>query len=236
MADRVWPSVLVPSSETWNPNKGASRSGGRSLTNQEQVVEGPSGYATASLTIACNTPAKVLAMRSALALGRSQTWLIGPFEVSRAPWFVDPLTGGKITTCRGDKDAALDPAWDANSDTSADLDFRTSGAALMNATALTIQRNRGGLLSPGMLFSISGRLHIITTLTTPDPTVDGGLAAAGTIGIQFRPWLRGDIAANTPIEFGWPRGTMRLASDDTGAMELQLSRFGTVTVDFVEAF
>jgi hypothetical protein len=29
---------------------------------------------------------------------------------------------------------------------------------------------------------------------------------------------------------------MRLASDDTGAMELQLSRFGTVTVDLVEAF
>ncbi len=29
---------------------------------------------------------------------------------------------------------------------------------------------------------------------------------------------------------------MRLASDDTGAMELQLSRYGTVSVELVEAF
>lgn len=236
MAPRPWPSILVPSAESWNPNKGASRSGGRSLTNQEQIVEGPSGYATASLTIPCNKPSKVLEMRRALALGRAQTWLIGPFEVSRAPWFVDPLTGGRITTCRGDKDAALDPAWDANADTSADLDFRVRDAATMNATSLTVLRTRGGLLSPGMFFSVEGRLHVITDLTTTDPTGDGGLAAPGAIGIQFRPWLRADTPANTPMEFGWPRGTMRLASDDTGAMELQLSRYGTVTLDLVEAF
>ena len=149
MAPLFWPPILVPSSETWNPNKGSSRSGGRSLTNSEQIVEGPSGYATASLTIPCNRREKVLAMRAALALGRAQTWLVAPFEVSRAPWFVDPLTGGKITKCRGDKDAATDPAWDANADTSADLDFRLSGPAAMNATAITVQRNRGGLLAPG---------------------------------------------------------------------------------------
>lgn len=236
MAPLPWPSILVPSSEAWNPNKGASRSGGRSLTNQEQVVEGPSGYATATLTIPCNKPSKILAMRAALALGRAQTWLIGPFEVSRAPWFVDPLTGGKITTCRGNRDAARDAAWDANADTSADLDFRVAAAANMNATALTIQRNRGGLLFPGMFFSINGRLHMVTALTTADRTTVAGLAAPGPIGIQFRPWLREDVAAGTVIEFGRPVGTMRLASDDTGAMELQLSRFGTVTLDFVEAF
>lgn len=71
-----WPSILVPSSETWNPNRGSSRSSGRSLSNQEQVVEGPSGYCTASLTIPCNRRDKILAMRAALALGRAQTWLV----------------------------------------------------------------------------------------------------------------------------------------------------------------
>ncbi len=231
-----WPQLLVPSSEAWNSNKGASRSGGRSLSNQEQIVEGPSGYTTATLTIPCNRPAKVLAMRAALALGRAQTWLIGPFEVSRAPWFVDPLTGGKVTRCRGDRDAARDPAWDANQDTSADLDFRLSADALINSTALTVQRNRGGLLAPGMFFSIGDRLHMVTALTTVDPSEPAGVAAPGAIGIQFRPWLRASHAAGTPIEFGRPKGLMRLASDDTGAMELALSRFGTVTVEFTEAF
>jgi hypothetical protein len=238
MAPLIWPSILVPSSESWNVNRGASRSGGRSLANQEQVVVGPSGFVTATLTVPCNKPAKVLAMRALLAGldGRAGTVLVGPFEVARAPWFVDPLTGGKITTCRGDQDAALDAAWDANADTSADLDFRAAGAIAMNATALTVKRNRGGLLAPGMFFEIASRLHMITALTTADPTGDGGLAAPGNIGIQFRPWTRADYPANTAIELGHPRCTMRLASDDTGAMELQLSRYGSVTLDLVEAF
>lgn len=231
-----WPSILVPSSEAWNPSKGGSRSGGRSLTNQEQIVEGPTGYSTATLTVPCNRREKVLAMRAALALGRSQAWLIGPFEVSRAPWFVDPLTGGKITRGRGDKDAAQSPAWGANADTSAVLDFRLSAPAAMNATAMTVQRNRGGLLAPGMFFSVGDRLHMVTALTTPDPTGPAGLAIPGTIGMLFRPWLRANYAAGTPVEFGRPKGLMRLASDDTGAMELALSRFATVTLDFVEAF
>lgn len=236
MAPLPWPSILVPSSEAWNPNKGSSRSGGRSLTNQEQVVEGPSGYATASLTIPCNKPAKVLAMRAALALGRAQTWLIGPFEVSRAPWFVHDLTGAKITYGYGARDAAVDPAFEINPQTASTLDFQTAAPVAMNGTAMTIQRNRGGLLVPGMTFSIGNRLHIITALTTADPGADQGYAMAGQIGIQFRPWLRDDYPADTSIEFGKPVATMRLASEDTSAMELQLSRFGTVTLDFVEAF
>lgn len=237
MAVLPWSPILVPSSEAWNPNKGASRSGGRALGNQEQVVEGPSGYVTASLTIPCNKPAKVLAMRAALAMGRTQTWLIGPREGSRAPWFVDPLTGGKISYGMGARDAATDPAFESNADTASTLDYKTAGAVLMNATAMTIQRNRGGLLSAGMLFSIGDRMHVLTALTTGDPANgDTGLAIAGTIGVQFRPWLRADYASGTSIEFGRPRVAMRFASDDAGAMELQLSRTGSVTLDFVEAF
>ncbi len=52
----------------------------------------------------------------------------------------------------------------------------------------------------------------------------------------IRPWLRTDYADGAAIEFGRPLGVMRLASDDTGSLELQLSRYGTVTLEFVEAF
>lgn len=233
-----WPSVLVPSSEVWNPNKGASRSGGRSITNQEQVVVGPSGFITASLTIPVNKPAKVLAMRALLASldGRAGTVLVGPCEGSRAPWFVDPLTGGKIGKKQGDRDAAQNPAWDTNPDTSADLDFRLAGPAAMNATSLTIQRVRGGLLIPGMMLSIGERLHILASLTTADAIGAGGLAVPGNIGVTVRPWLRADYAAGTTLEFARPRCVMRRASDDDGEIELQLSRMGVVTLDLVEAF
>lgn len=233
----AWPSVLVPSAERWgleNP----SRSGGQSFSGIEQVVRSPASRWTATLTVPCNRREKVLAMRALLASldGRAGTVLVGPFEVSRAPWFVDPITGGKVTRCRGDRDASRDQAWDANADTSADLDFRLSGGAAINATAATIQRNRGGLLAPGMFFSVGERLHMVTALTTPDPTGDGGLAAPGAIGLQFRPWTRADYVAGTAVEFGRPACLMRLASDETGSMELALSRFATVTLDLVEAF
>lgn len=232
-----WPTVLVPSSESWRL-EGGSRSGGRSLTGAEQVVVGPSARWRATLTIPVHTPAKVLAFRALLAAldGRAGTVLVGPIEVTRAPWFIDPLTGGRITYRRGARDAAIDPAYDTNPDTSADLDFRVSGAAALNATALTIQRVRGGLLLPGMKFSIADRMHVITALTTLDPADPAtGLAVPGTIGIQFRPWLRAAAPAGGLIEFGTPRCVMRLASDDTGALELQLSRYGSVTLDLVEA-
>ena len=177
-------------------------------------------------------------MRAFLAAmdGRAGSVLIGPMEGTRAPWFVEPLAGGKVTYSRGAKDAAVDPAFETSPDTASTLDFRTASAALLNDTAMTIQRNRGGLLAPGMVFSIGNRLHIMTELTTIDPGADDGYAAAGSIGVRFRPWLRADYPAGTPIEFGGPLGTMGLASDDTGAMELQLSRFGTVTLDLVEKF
>lgn len=225
-------SILVPSSESWSVNSGASRTGGRTFTNQEQAVAGPTGYVTASVTIPCNTRAKVLAMRALLAGldGRAGTLLIGPFEVSRAPWAIDPLTGGKITYCRGANDAASDPAWALNADTSATLDFRLLQPAGLNATRVAVTRARGGIVLPGQFFSIANRLHLVTSLDVPD------LGGASVFPMDFRPWLREAHPAGTPIEFGRPICLMRLASDDTGAMELQLSRFGIVTLDLVEAF
>jgi len=230
-----WSPLLVPSSEAWNPNRDSSRSGGVSFLNQEQIVEAPFGYTAARLTIPCKRPAEILAMRAALALGRGQVWIIGPIEGLRAPLFVDPLTGGTITRFIGERDAARDPAWSTNQDTSATLDFRLARAAAMNATTIAVQRVHGGLLSPGMFFSIRNRLHVITALTTADPTDAGGYAAPGELGVQFRPWLRDDYPTGTPIEFERPNALMRLANKDIGALELQLSRFANVSLDFVHA-
>lgn len=235
MADRVWPSILVPSSEVWNPNKGSSRTGGRSLTNQEQVIEGPSGYATASLTIPCNTPAKVKAARVVIALGRAQRWLVGPFEYSRAPWATDAY-GRRITPKllrRPDLDgtAFADGGAVAIADTL--IPATVAAPATMNATSLRIARPLGtvfredvvstilGDLEPGLFFEVAGRLHLIVDV-------------AGDL-LTFRPWLRADIAAGTSINLVSPKGTMRLASDPDG-LELQLSRTGTLTLDLAEAF
>lgn len=233
-----WPSILVPSSEKWNPNTSPSRGGGRGVLNQEQVVAAPTGYTTASLTIPCPDRPRVLAMRALLAGldGRAGAVLIGPGEVNRAPWNVSPLTGGKISYAQGARDVAIDPAFAVNPDTTSVLNFTVSGGAPMNATTMNVRRVQGGVIEPGMMFSIGNRLHIVTALPNGELTAPGLPGPAGVLPIQFRPWLRADYLDGTPIEFGRPLATMRLATDDTGAMELQLSRTGVVALDLVEAF
>lgn len=228
----AWPSVLVPSSERWNVNTGASRGGGRGLTNVEQAVALPSGFATASLTIPCMTRAANLAIRALLAGldGRAGSVLVGPNETSRAPWNVD-FVGGKITYGR----AAHRPNVYMG-DSSPILNFSLGGDAKMNATGITILRARGGVLEPGMVFSIGDRLHVIVDLQGETGTPGQQGSPGTTMTAAIRPWLRADHGAGTPIEFGRPLGTMRLATDDTGALELQLARLGTVTLDLVEAF
>ncbi|EIZ83697.1 hypothetical protein WYO_3710 [Methylobacterium sp. GXF4] len=235
MADPLpWPSVLVPSSEDWSL-RGGTRSGGQTFQGHEQIVASPTARWRATLTIPCMQREQVMAMRRLVALGRTQAWAVGPIETARAPWNVD-MIGGKITYGRGRKDAAVNLAFETGPDTSSSLDFRLAIDASMNGTTLTIQRNKGGVLEVGMLFSIGGRLHILTDLPAGDPGTLGLQGPAGTIGIGFRPWLRADYTADTPMEFGAPVGLMRLASDDTGSAELQLSRHGTVTLDLIEAF
>ena len=226
-----WPGSLVPSAEVWTL-VGTSRSGGQSGEGSEQVVRSPTARWKASLTIPCLSSQKVLDMR-ALILGldgRTNTVLVGPIETDRAPWVIDPLTGAGISYRRGALNAATDPAYATNTDTNPTLDFRCASPAALNASTLTLQRNRGGLLRPGQYFSFNNWLHMVVALTSTDT---GG---PGTIGISFRPWLREARGTGDYAEFGQPLSRMRLASDDAGALKLQLSRFGTVTLDLIEAF
>lgn len=197
----AWPAVLVPSIETWDPNAGASRSGGRSQTNREQIVAGPTGYTRASLTIPCGTPEKVLAFRGLVAGldGRAGSVVVPVLEHARRPT-------SSVTSFELDADAAL------------------------NGTALSVRRISGGVLAVGHLFSIANGLHVVVGLDAPDSGAVGSV-----VGLQIRPWLRDDYPAGTRLNFARPAATMRLASDDTGALELELSRFGRPVLDLVEA-
>ena len=224
MADPlVWPSVLMPSSEDWSL-RGGTRSGGQTFQGNEQIVASPTARWKATLNIPCWEPEHIFAMRRVIALGRSQRWFVGPWERDRAPWPYEQLTKGLLT----DRTPGLPaPA----------MQFTLSEPAVLNAPQIAIQRTRGNFLTPGMLLSIGGWMHMITSLVTPDFAVAGsGQAAPGAIAVTIQPWTRVAYAAGTTVEFATPNTLMRLASDDTGAMELQLSRYGNVTVELVEAF
>lgn len=224
----IWPSVLMPSSEDWSL-RGGSRSGGQTFQGNEQIVVSPTARWRAKMDIPCWEPEHTRAMRRVIALGRTQLWYVGPYEFERAPWGVDPLTGALITYANQQPGAA-EPYDQA-------VNFVLAAGTSVGDTVIAVTRSRGGLLKPGMTFSINGRLHTIVDLTTADnPQPGTGAALKGNIGLSIRPTLRFAYPSGAIVEFGKPIGTMRLASDDTAAMELQLSRYGTVTVELVEAF
>lgn len=210
-----------------------SRGGGPGLDGTEQLVVAPGGGRwTWSVTIQVRTRDDVLDLDAFVLgmAGRAGTALVPIFDGQRAPWNVDPLTGGLITPAKAAASAAVDPAFNANPDTTGALTFTLGDPAPMNATTLIVARATGGIVRPGMFFSLSSEMHVVTALDTPDV---GGPA---TLSVSIRPWLRADYASGTPLEFARPVCLARFASDDTGRMDLDLLRFGQVTLEFVEAF
>jgi len=200
------------------------RAEGQTFAGNEQVVASPTARWTAKLTIPCLGGDQVLAMRRVIALGRAATWWVGPYERPRAPWIQAPVLGGRVDDTTAD---VLQPA----------LAFVLAEAGPTNATTLRLRRVRGGTVRPGMILSIAGRLHVVTALgadTSPDPAT--GLPGIGELTIAIRLWLRADHPVGTHVTFARPLGTMRLAGDETGAMNLDLARHGTVALDLVEAF
>lgn len=210
-----------------------SRGGGPGLDGTEQLVVAPGGGRwTWSVTIQVRTRDDVLDLDAFILgmAGRAGTAIVPIFDGQRAPWNVDPLTGGFITPAKAAYDRAIDPAYDTNPDTTGALAFTLGAVAEMNATTLTVARATGGVIRPGMFLSIGAEMHVVTALDTPDA---GGPA---TLSVSILPWLRDDHPAGTAVEFASPVCLARLASDDTGKLDLDLLRFGQVTLDFVEAF
>ena len=203
----AWSPDLVASSESWFL-RGGTRTGGQSFLGQEQLVTSPTARWTATLTIPLGSRAKILAFNALMGAlnGRVGTVLVPMNDLLRAP-----LRAG------------VRPFYDARL-------FRTAADAAMNATTLQVARQVGGAVLPGQHFTVDGRLYRVVTAPGGDTekTVD--------FPVTLRPWLRADVEGGTFVDFARPACTMRLASDDTGKLELQLARFGTVTLDFIEAF
>lgn len=102
-----------------------------------------------------------------------------------------------------------------------------NASAAAQATTIVINRAIGGDITAGQYLSTpSGRLHIISVVT--------GIAG-NLFTVAIRPPLRAAMSAGTVLEMVAPVCEMRLASDDTGELELQYLKQGQATLDFVEA-
>lgn len=104
------------------------------------------------------------------------------------------------------------------------------GPIPLRSTTIGIHVTQGGALKGGQYFSIEHptvgpRLYRIVDV---DDT--------GTL-CTIRPPLREELtAATTPLEFNHPACVMRLATSDAMDLTLQMRKYGTPTVNFIEAF
>lgn len=231
MADRPWPAALRWSAAQFQIVS-ASRSGGPSFQGQEQIVAAPTGRWKASLTIPVADKGygpqvrrdAVLAYRGMVSGGRASIILV-PAHDGRGPAHRIGIVPRGYAVPHSDEAGFSDGVGYGQSFTNAIL---PTGAAL-NATEIQIAVPAGLSLLPGMRFSTpDGRLHEISDIAA----FDGN----GVWSVTVAPWLRAAYPAGTAIDFDRPVCRMRLASDETGALSLSLNRFGTSTVDFVEAF
>lgn len=128
----------------------------------------------------------------------------------------------------------------------------TASAASAGATTLAVTVS-GPDVDPGHYVSIAGRLHLVTEVTSGTgigtfnqlvtgspwddavPWVDAPTVAAATT-LRLLPPLRAAVSSGAALTFDRPVITCRLASPDTGALTLDVLRFGSADLDLVEAF
>lgn len=225
-----FPAILVPSSVTQPRILGASRSGGPSITGSEQVIVSDAGRWAWSMTIPLVREEWIVSFRGFMASldGRAGEFEVGPFD-AYAP---RDLNGRRLspigTAPLASNDGGLlfhdTSAFGQGEETYATL----AASASIRATRITVNAAAPWMTPrPGQYFGIGARLYMVTRAyraTTADPWT-----------LDFRPPLRAAAAAGERVITDRPVCTMRLASDDTGALDLEFSRWGRATLEMVEA-
>ncbi len=222
MAEYMWPCAVLRARDVAFNLAERTLGTSPSVSGYTQVVGGGPPIWTATLgNIDIRTKAQRLAFK---ALG---TVLQGRLNIIRVPMCMgdQPTPAGYvIEDVTYDDDAYFDD--DAPFEQPViSAEVSATGAAgdvTVSMLAATI-----GDVQAGQHFSIDERLYRITGVT------DNG---SGNYDLSIWPPLRQSIAIGDWMEFDDPTCRMRLASDQEMNLELQMRRFGSPTVRFVEDF
>lgn len=107
------------------------------------------------------------------------------------------------------------------------IDIRTSHAAEMGATTITVNKFVSGDLELGMMFFVWPYLYRIQRITAQDES---------SATLRVWPSLNADVPNGTRLDFDHPWMLARLETDDQMAdLPLRLNRMATRSVSFVEA-
>lgn len=222
-----WPAVLKPTAFGFSPVE-ADQSGGASMTLGEQFVQSPGGRWAASGSFDIRDMDQVLALRALRAQlkGRAIPLYLPNFDGKRVSWPIDPETGvvlhpGNTREKRLDGTAYEYPAIPSSSEIVATV----SSAAALRATTLAIAKTQGGDLIAGQQFGIDERLYEIATIES----VVGNVTT-----VTFWPPLRAAAPAGTTVKFTRAGCLMRCTNMNDQMKQLDLLRFATLNLEFVE--
>lgn len=223
-----WPIPLQANDVLWQLEN-QSRSGGASLTGSEQIVSSGAGRWRATVNInlvALQLEDAVLSFRALMAQleGRVGEILLPAFDAYRPR-----QNDGQMLSDAEGLGMIDATAFDHSGFEQDDVPTATITASKpTNATeiSLNLLGNRGP--RPGNYLSIGDRLYIARHVWQN--------TAGGVTYVSISPRLRAPVNTGDAVNLDKPHCLMRLASDDTGSLMLEMRRYGQTSLDFVEVF
>lgn len=226
MADAiVWPcDVLKPRNRQVDPVY-RSVSGGVAVNGFSQVVASDAGIWKATFDgVWLRTADQVKTWRAirSHAEGRLNPILLCVCEGTRRP-ILDGINPSEMGRQVPHSDDAFFS--DNSGYISSWTDVSTSAGGALRAVTLDLIKTISSELEPGQRFSIEERLYEIKKIITQDDD---------SATIKIWPPLREFVPLGTHLEFDRPVLRVRLADDAAMDLPLELNRFSTRTIEFLE--
>lgn len=252
----TWP-WQIPIAATFRPSS-SSATGGRSLNGSEFLVKTDSGYWRAAANISVRNEDASLAYRSMLAAlnGAAGHVLVPAYSRWRPRDYNNRMPSAAVANGINGQ-PLLDHGGVGFVETPT---MWTAGAAVRRSTRLLIKHPHIDSIRPGHYFGLGERLYIVSRqwgVSSEVPVPNGiltygeheilfgidqiaygeeGVTITGenTSMIDIWPPLREAVAADEPLILGSPVCKMRLASDDSGTLDMGWSRTSQIPVEFEE--
>lgn len=227
-----WPVHLWPSKCDFMPEH-QTRSGGASISGAEQIIASPATRLRARMTLPAMNERTILSWRALVAgmSGRAGTVLVPTWNVFAAR----DANGRRFNTHDavrwggdiGQEGVSFDLSGWGQDDTPVYATLADDVA--INATEITVNYAEGiDGLRPGQYFGIGQRLYIVTQTWQENE--------GDPVHIRFTPWLRAAASGGDTVIIDRPVCLMRFAQDQTGDLDLDLGRWGSGGLEFIEVY
>ena len=230
----VWPTDFFKARETDPYLQGRTVSGGQSVSGISQAVRTDGGglWTISFAGIFLYTPDHIRAWRAwdGILDGGAQNIIVPICDLRYGP---RPIVGG-VPVVPSDPVPHSDDTYfsDTAGYVSSLIEAETVGTADLGATEIVIDVTLGEPLRGGEHFTLihptrGARMYRVAQVS----------AVSGTEHtVKIRPPLREATTDEMPADFDRPRCVMRLADPNAMRLPLQLGRYATVGVSFVESF